>query len=168
MLKILGLVLIVAAGTGAGFWASTRLQRRVTVLEAVDRFLLYIAGKIRYTAAPVPDIVSGIVREGKFSELPFLRGVAGCGAAAFHETWRRELLAWQRGGPLLQEDVELLLDFGEKTGTSDLDGQIENCRMYQGLLDVRLKDARSAAREKGRLYMTLGLIGGMALALLLA
>lgn len=144
------------------------MHRRVTALEAVDRFLLYIAGKIRYTAAPVPDIVSGIVREGKFSELPFLRGVAGCRAEEFHETWKRELLADGQGGALSREDIELLLDFGEKTGTSDLTGQIENCRLYQQLIGVRLEEARRFAREKGRLYMTLGLIGGMALALLLA
>ncbi len=137
-------------------------------MEALDRFLLYIAGKIRYTAAPVPDIVTGIVRQGKFPELPFLQGVACCEAESFHETWKREVLAYAEGGVLPKEDIELLLDFGEKTGTSDLTGQIENCRLYQQLLDTRLEDARKSSREKGRLYMTLGLTGGMALALLLA
>ena len=50
---------------------------------------------------------------------------------------------------------------------TDVEGQIANCRQYGNLLEQRLTEAREAAAAKGRLYMTLGFAGGMALALLL-
>ena len=52
-------------------------------------------------------------------------------------------------------------------GKTDVEGQIANCRQYGELIGQRLTEAREASAAKGRLYMTLGFAGGMALALLL-
>lgn len=48
-----------------------------------------------------------------------------------------------------------------------MEGQLTNCRLYAEQLGERLEEARRDAATKSRLYVTLGVTGGIGLALLL-
>ncbi len=106
---------------------------------------------------------------GEFGELPLLGRV--CSRIRNGE---RVLDAWEtaveeegRESGLTRADRDLLRGFGSQLGKTDVEGQIANCRQYGERLEQRLTEAREASAAKGRLYMTLGFAGGMALALLL-
>ena len=143
-MKTAGLLLIVAAGLLLGLMAAGGLRRRVSTLGQLSRFMVRLADQIRYTAAPVEELLTAAESSGEFDGLSMLGHVCS---------------RLRKG--------ELLRGFGSQLGRTDVEGQIANCRQYGDLLEQRLTEAREAAAAKGRLYMTLGFAGGMALALLL-
>ena len=168
-MKTAGLLLIVVTGLLLGLTAAGGLRRRVTVLGQLSRFMTRLADQIRYTAAPVEELLEAAESSGEFGELPLLGRI--CSRIRNGE---RVLDAWEaaveedgRLSGLTRADRELLHGFGSQLGKTDVEGQIANCRQYGELLDQRLSEAREASAAKGRLYMTLGFAGGMALALLL-
>lgn len=168
-MKTVGLLLLVAAGLLLGLMAAAGLRRRVTTLDQLSRFMVRLADQIRYTAAPVEELLETAESSGEFDSLPLLGHV--CSRVRKGE---RVLTAWENAveedgkeAGLNRADRDLLHGFGSQFGRTDVEGQIANCRQYGDLLDQKLTEAREAAAAKGRLYMTLGFAGGMALALLL-
>lgn len=85
----------------------------------------------------------------------------------FHTAWRHGISRQGKATGLAPADMELLQHFGDSLGRTDVEGQLENCRIYAEQLAQRLEQARMEASSKNRLYTTLGVTGGLALALLL-
>lgn len=128
-----------------------------------------MASRIRYTAAPVDELLVEVAHSSEFHMLSFLQEAAKSvdREGGFHEAWSAGLLKSGKVCGFTQEDLELLRNFGEGLGRTDIEGQLEHCRMYAAQLGERLVQARREAASKSRLYITLGVTGGMALALLL-
>lgn len=64
-------------------------------------------------------------------------------------------------------DMELYRRFVRKLGDSDIESQLEHMSLYAGLLESNLDQAGEAKEKKSRLYMCLGLFGGITLCLVL-
>lgn len=101
--------------------------------------------------------------------MEFLRAAAGRldGDGDCHAAWQYGIAQYGRAAGLTSADRELLLHFGEELGRTDVEGQVENCQNCAAQLAQRLDTARQEAAAKHRLYLTLGVTGGLALALLL-
>lgn len=84
------------------------------------------------------------------------------------QAWMTALKPIQRSDGLTPTDRELLVGFFTGLGTTDAEGQRKNCEHYRRLLTDSMEDARTEAAQKERLYLTLGVTGGLLLALLLA
>lgn len=157
-------MLLVAAGTLAGYLESHKLTARVEQLEAFLRFLSLAQTEIRFAALPVEQIVQ---KHGR--ELEFLRLCAqNCGGGkAFSTVWEQSVTAGTGDGGLLSQDIELLRGFGSGFGASDVDGQLSHCALYTELIGESLKSAREEKGKKSRLYQTLGVFAGITAALVL-
>ena len=168
MLKGIGLLLIVLAGIGGGAMASLELSRRAACLETARRLIDWMASRIRYTAAPVQEIVIEAAGEPEFSRLSFLGEAASRMQAGDSpgQAWNSALAHFAAGG-LKDADKGLLCSFGRGLGCSDLDGQISHCESFESLLAGRVESARAQADSKGKLYITLGAAGCLCAALLL-
>ncbi|BFK84368.1 stage III sporulation protein AB [Anaeromassilibacillus sp. Marseille-P3371] len=164
MLKVLGILLLIAAGTIAGYVQSHRLSQRVQQLEEMLRFLNAAQTEIRYSAASVAEIVQ---RHGR--SLAFLQECAAhCEEGEdFHTAWKKGVQAGSKGTGLTEADRLLLSDFGDGFGASDVEGQLSHCRLYTELFSDRLENARSEKTRKGKLYLMLGSFSGIAVALFL-
>lgn len=57
--------------------------------------------------------------------------------------------------------------FGAGLGTTDVEGQQQHCRYFAERLEEQLQTARTEAAVKGRLYISLGVMGGAGISLLL-
>ena len=156
------------AGAGAGLTASVSLSRRAASFEEIARLISFIQTQIRYTAAPIGRIIERAAAGG-FSGLSFLNGAANdikkgenpCAA------WCQAVKKHSAECSFNAADTELLQKFGQGLGSSDIKGQLSHCETFYRLFDDRLNEARLEARSKGRLYMTLGVAGGLGTALLL-
>ncbi|MFR8529634.1 stage III sporulation protein AB [Anaeromassilibacillus sp. An250] len=164
MLKVLGILLLIAAGTIAGYVQSHRLSQRVAQLEEMLRFLNAAQTEIRYSAASVVEIIQ---RHG--SSLAFLQQCAARYKAGedFHTAWEEGVRTGAKGTGLTEEDQTLLRDFGSGFGASDVEGQLSHCRLYAELFQDRLERARQEKARKGKLYLMLGSFSGIAVALFL-
>lgn len=161
---MVGALILIAAGTLAGYMESHRLTDRVEQLEAFLRFLSAAQTEIRFAALPVEQIVQ---RHG--GEMDFLRiCAASCRQGEhFADVWEQSVKSGTKGRGLLASDVELLRGFGRSFGASDVDGQLSHCTLYSELISNNLKNAREEKNRKSRLYQTLGIFSGMAAALVL-
>lgn len=169
MAKALGLLLIVVSGALLGFYAASGLSRRSSALERIQRLIAHIGSQIRYTAAPTGEILKTAAASAEFRSLEFLKAAAGRLDADgdCHAAWQYGVSHYGKVTGLTLADVELLQHFGEGLGRTDVEGQLENCRICAEQLTQRLESARREAAAKHRLYLTLGVTGGMAMALLL-
>lgn len=168
-MKWIGLLLTALAGIGLGVYAALRLYRRAAWLEQAAGLVRFMAAQIRYTAAPVGELLDRAAGAAEFTRLTFL---ADCRQRlsrgdGFRTAWPESLREQACAGGANGGDCELMQRFGEELGATDVEGQLASCRLYAERLGERLAAARRAAAEKGRLYVTLGAAGGLAAVLLL-
>ena len=76
IIKVIGLLLLVAAGAFLGFSAAAGLSRRAAALEKIQRLLIQLGSQIRYTAAPVGELLAAAASSPEFQSLPFLKAAA--------------------------------------------------------------------------------------------
>jgi stage III sporulation protein AB len=148
--------------------ASSALNKRVSVFEQLERFVVYLETQIRYSAAPIHEILKQSTK-GEFSKLLFLSETANrmCKGECPSDAWENALRLHSDENALNSNDRELLIDFGRGLGTSDVEGQLLHCETFRGLIVDRLAKARSEVETKGKLYVSLGIAGGLGVALLL-
>lgn len=79
----------------------------------------------------------------------------------FPEAWSTALRERAQLGSLRREDIHLLLAFGSQLGTTDLNGQISLCQLYVRLFEERLIQAREWKSKYAKLYLSLGVLGGL-------
>lgn len=166
-MKSLGILLVFLTGTGCGLLGYLRLKRRACSLELLTRLCEQLAERIRYTAAPLEELLRSLAAATEFETFCLLRCV------------RRQPLGDPRGALLealvqsadelgiTRDDRRLFEEFAADFGAADLMGEVQRCRQYAALFRERCEAAREDVRCRGRLYVTLGLCGGSALALVL-
>jgi len=166
-MKWAGIGLVALAITAFGLLKSTRLSRQATLLKTAELLCLRVGEEIRLTGAPPVAILAALSKSDTFRMMPFLSAFRGVEAGAFHARWQREISAFSARTGLCAEDATLLSEFGCSLGTTDLAGQRQLCEAYASRFERRQQEAAEAYKEKGRLYASLGGIGGLAAALIL-
>ena len=168
-MKLIGLLMIVLAGIGVGLYASACLKRRAASFERLDSLIGYMETQIRYSAAPISEVIAQAAQGGEFDSLTFLVQASRLISRGQPPETALAIAVKKYGEEscLNKADRELLLQFGRGLGKSDLEGQLAHCASYRRLIADRLQTARGEAAAKGRLYLTLGIAGGLSLALLL-
>lgn len=70
MYRIVGCILLVAAGTGMGFSGSMKLSERIYTLEMLLRMGIFLKGEIRCGNMSLPDAFYGVAgrMDGKYRE----------------------------------------------------------------------------------------------------
>ncbi len=159
------MLLLLVVGTGRGLQASHKLHDRVFSLERLAYLADRLAECVRSTAAPLSSLLSELSQSAELSMLPlweeatFSDNPRGgfCVAVKAH--------AGEMG--LDAEDARLLTEFIDGWGEADVAGEVERCRQYAARFGQRCESAREKAQRMGSLYVTLGICGGGAAALLL-
>ncbi len=155
---------LILAGTLMGYTESHKLTRRVDRLEAFLRFISAAQTEIRYSGTPIRQIIR---LHGE--ELTFLTAcLRDCAVGVkFSDAWRRSVEREAKAEGFSPSDRKLLLAFGGEFGGSDTEGQLSLCSLYLTLFQGNLKTAKEEKNKKSRLYLTLGIFGGLAASLLL-
>lgn len=164
-MKGIGLILIILAGAGVGWYSSMKLSRRAAILQSFERLAAYTATGIRYTASPMAELFAAAGREAEFTSIkPFLDRFS------LRQDWResfREGLRHDFTGQGLEEtDIALMSAWGEGLGSTDVAGQLAHCERFESRLGEQAKGARQQALVKGKLYTSLGVAGGLVITLL--
>ena len=119
-----------------------------------------MAERIRYTAAPLGEVLREMRNTAECESLAFLDGDT-------REAVRERICQERRAMALTDEDVRLLGECIDGWGTRDLAGEVNRLRRYAKMFEERCAAARTDAVRRGRLYVTLGICGGSAAALIL-
>ncbi|MDD2361921.1 MAG: stage III sporulation protein AB [Oscillospiraceae bacterium] len=153
---------------GTGIVSSLSLSRRTASLELLDRFIVYLETQIRYSASPIRQIIIQAAN-GEFARLSFITQAAIRlkNGGSPYEAWIGAAGECSDECSFTAADREIIIDFGKGLGNTDIEGQLSHCEAFRRLLRDRLQTARCESRTKGKLYITLGIAGGLAAALLM-
>lgn len=166
MLKLLGIIFIIICGAGIGAKASGDLKKQTELCISVRTFLSELGILMRYKGDTLFMLISELSERQSIQELKFLSCVLDnmSSGMTFPYAWKNAL---SDDTLLSPELTELLLKFGESLGTSDIEGQLMSIERSEEELSGIYENALSIYRRKGRLYRSIGLLGGITAALLL-
>ena len=154
---------MIAAGFLAGYMESHKLTMRVEKLEAFLRLLCSSRDEIRYSSMPVESILK---RHGE--GISFFSGLQGAGGSGnWKEMWQQAVTEHAAGEGFSRKDLDLLKGFGTGFGSSDTESQVAHFKLYETLTASAVSEARAERDRKSKLYLMLGIFGGMAAAILL-
>lgn len=170
MLKAVGLILIITAGTGLGFSRCHALAEREKNLKAILRMVILLKGEISYGHSSLHDAfaMASEKLQGKFGEFlkeTSLRMMDSPGMR-FGEIFRE--CAQKKLQPLYltKEEEETLLSFGEHLGYLDLNMQLRQLELFEKELVFWIENLQTEIPEKKKIFQSLGIMGGILLAIL--
>jgi stage III sporulation protein AB len=83
------------------------------------------------------------------------------------EAWEKALKSWAKHLFITTEDLHILLTFGKVLGISDKESQQRYFQILQNQLKNQEKKAEEACSRYQNMYRNLGVLGGLALAIIL-
>ena len=150
-----------------GMLAASGLSARLRRLELSLSLLGELSGRLTYLQPTTQSLIAALATQERFGELGFLRGCAaemGRGEQ-FSQSWQLALEGEK--GALGREEAALLASLAEVIGQSDLESQLSAIALVREQLAERLADQREKMRKQERLYRSMGVLGGVAAAVIL-
>lgn len=166
MLKFSGLLLIILCGAGLGAGASVNLKRNTEICVCMRTFLSELGILIKYSGDTLFCLFNEIYNRQSMQKLEFLSALLDemSGGTDFPAAWIKAVSSDKKLPPVLSE---LLLSLGESLGTSGTEGQLMSLERTQEELSAIYESLLEEYRRKGKLYRSIGLMGGITAALLL-
>ena len=163
MSALLGKVLLLTGCTAWGLLAGGRLGERAACLEEFRQALAALLRELSFSLRPLEELLTQAAAGSRGPAAAFF---AACGSffdqggrESWAESWRQALDTVPL--PLTAADCRLLREAGQVLGRYDGESQR---RALEGLL-ARLEDQREEARREARrlfrVYVALGITGGL-------
>lgn len=171
LIKLINSGVIVLCSTLIGLEISKRYAFRTRELSALQGALSRLETEIIHYASRLPD---ALVRIGE--------SIGGGTGKLFHKTgellslkkkftvseaWCSLLEELKKELYLQQEDMDILRRFGDQLGSSDREGQVRFIRLTLQQLREEEQKARAVREKYEKMYRSLGLLVGIALAIIL-
>lgn len=158
-IKITGIAIIVIASSLAGMGASQSLSQRVKILGQVISMLRGFYSQIRYRAMTVGELLDNAASDIACRDLSFPKIIL-----KRLETADSLAEAWEYGvnsdKALKAEEKRVLEALGYSLGSSDIEGQLALLDEYTEKISSIKASAEAEYLKKGRLYRSLGVLGG--------
>ena len=150
MYRIVGCILVVAAGAGMGFSGSMRLSEQIRILEKLLQMVICLKGEIRCGNASLPDAFYGAAgrMNGKYREFLISaadRMKAGTGEKlsqicreCAESALKKSAYPWER----------TLFSFGEYLGYMDLEMQMRQLSLYENNLEAEILKRKAEVSGK--------------------
>ena len=164
-MKTAGIILILFSGTGLGLCKSMELTARLKILEKLAQLLLLLTG------ATLEDAFLDAAAKMPGEYRLFLKETAGWlqqrPGITFDEIFRECAARLLPLYKLSEEERESFLSLGEKLGYLDREMQVAQLTLLEEELGYRIKTLKSAMPKQQKTYQSMGILGGILLAVLL-
>lgn len=169
MLKILGIVLVVAASSAVGFGFAANVRAQAQQLLELTGALEYMKNEISYRLTPLPELFALLQRPNDKAVGAFFgrlaqqmtQNPAASVQGVFRDALQKTPLA------LSQNARQTLLELSMSLGKFDAAGQVSAIELAASRLRQELQALESRRRERCRSYETIGVCAGLALAVIL-
>ncbi len=170
-LKIAGSMIVVLSCAFLGYVLSTDCRKRPQQLRELQSMLQMFENQISYLSDVITEAFDRISRIGGSSTgiffsrtVEILRGEGSVGAS---QAWEQAVRQNIKKTSLNREDEEVLVAFGKILGGSDLEGQIKNIRLTMDQLKLQEVKAEDNRNRNENMYRSLGILGGIAVVIVL-
>lgn len=169
MLKILGCLIIVAVCGLVGFAKAGRYKARAEQLASCRSFFLRLASLVKGTGEPTRSLFKHLAEAESLNTLLFLK-LAGKRLETesdFPTVWRESIDAVKPTLSLNNEDYQPLYGLCEIMGNADAEGIVANATLSAQLYEQAEGMARKEYEMNGKMFRSLGLLCGVAVAVLI-
>lgn len=169
MLKLVGCLLVVAVGGLVGFAKSGKYKARVEQLSLCRTFFLRLSARAKGTGESTRALIQYLSDTQSLEKLTFLK-TAGDRLNVetdFPVIWKECLDEAKSVLALREDDYRPLYSLCEVMGSTDLEGIVANATLSAQLYEQTEAAARKEYETNGKLFRSLGLLCGVAVAVLL-
>lgn len=170
MLKVFGIILILASGAGAGLSVSYSLSERERSLKEILKMVVLLKGEIQYRNASLQDAFLFVSEKMKGNYSLFLSEAAHRmdlpNRKRFGQIFRECAETHLKHLCLEKEEEEAFYSLGDHLGYLGLDMQIKQLEMYEKELQTCIDGLRQELPQKKKIFRNLGIMGGILLAVM--
>lgn len=171
LFKIIGSIIVILSCSFLGFVLSGDCSKRPRQLRELQSLLQMFENQISYLSDIITEAFERIGRVGRNDMgIFFARTVEILkerDAQSASEAWEKAVRQCIRTTALNKEDEEIMLSFGKLLGNTDIEGQIKNIRLAVGQLALQEKKAEESRKKNENMYRSLGMLGGLAVVIVL-
>ncbi len=166
---VLALLCMTSAG-GLGFLWGQRLLKRIRMLEHILRFLDRLGRELEFGREPLPQIFEKLSGKSREPLKSFLRQTANDiteKKGNMYEIFSQNIQTYLNAGELSGTDIQELREFGRELGYPDRQLQMHTVEVLRQEIQRRVLHLKEQYPKSCRLCRTLGVAGGILLAVLL-
>jgi len=170
LIKIFAAALLMGASTLIGFYLGGTSGQRIEGLREWKNALSLLRGEIAFAAPPLPEALrsAGLRVDGSVGDI--LLTVAEkleAKAGGFFEIWFTASSGAKAKSCLKDEDWDLLTAFWKNLGSLDKSAQVDAISLTMAQIDERVVILSDGALKSRRMYRSLGVLGGLLIAVLI-
>lgn len=171
LIKIINSCVIVATSALIGRELAKKYVNRTKALSALQGALSRLETEIAHYASRLPEAMVRIGEsvDGAAGKLFYLTGqsLMEKNGLTVSDAWSSSIEQLKEILSLQREDLDILQRFGNQLGSSDKEGQIKFIKLTLMQLHEEELKARTLREKYERMYHSLGLLAGIALAIIL-
>lgn len=171
ILKLIGSLIVLVSSSILGYIQSRKYSQRPSELRTLQALLQMFENEISFLSNVLTDAFEKISKCSDSAVSSFfsaaarnLRSEAGLNA---YESWKMAVEENISRSSLYEEDKEILVSFGKLLGGSDIEGQIKNIRLTISQLKLQEQKAEELRRKNEGMFRNLGVLGGLAIIIIL-
>jgi stage III sporulation protein AB len=171
MIKLVGALLILAAGTLLGFHQASLLANRPRQIRQASNALGRLETEISYGLTPLPDALASIGRQSAEPLASFFQDAAARmsvpGGDSARESWQQALESVWPKTVMKPATREILSELGRTLGVSSRDEQIKHIRLAVNQLHADEQSAREDQARYETMWRSLGFLAGALVVILI-
>jgi stage III sporulation protein AB len=171
MLKLIGSIMVITSSSILGYLVSKEYSKRPSQLRELQVLMQVFENEISFLSSVLGNAFEKVYKTGKsevreffYQTIKNLENNSGYGAC---KAWEKAVMDNIKRTSLNKEDEEILLQFGRILGSTDKDGQISNIRHLMSQLKLQEQKAEEMRKKNETMYRKLGLLGGIAIVIVL-
>jgi len=169
--KLLGCIFIFLSCSLAGYTLKNKTMLHVTDLENMISCMNVLENEIRVSLNDIITASSKVLEisnnTNTFLFEKLIDSAKSSDGQPISELWKKAVLTISEQSFYSENDINILVRFGDVLGSGDAQTQIDNLRIFRTELSKALEDARKAATQKGALYGKIGVYIGVISVILL-
>ncbi|MDQ6421057.1 stage III sporulation protein SpoIIIAB [Paenibacillus sp. LHD-117] len=162
MIKLMGAILIIVAGTLIGFQQAARFAERPKQLRQLAHALQRLETEIGYGHTPLPEALERTAQSSPEPISAMLKqAAAGVWAAegpSFQESWTIAVKTHWRDTSMKASEQGILLRLGTTLGISDKDDQMKHLKLALSQLKAEEDSARDDQGRYEKMWKSLGVL----------
>lgn len=171
LIKLIGGIIVISASSFLGFIFSRDCSKRPQELRALQALLQMLENEISFLSNVLTESFERIYKNSKSEISCFFNSTVTYlhqdDSLSASQAWEMAVRDNMGKTALNKEDENVLISFGRLLGSSDLDGQVKNIRLTINQLKLQEQKAEEARRKSESMYKSLGILGGLAVVIIL-
>lgn len=171
MVRLVGFSMIGISCSGLGLWYAWNMRQRLRHLHAMNRMIELLISLLQYGKSTLPECCCQLAQQAeepyRQAFIQVYRELAKGRGKSFSEVYGRIMGEALRELPLKEQDRQLFLQCVLEQGAGDGEAGVRLIRRQQELLRERIARLETDSREKSRMAVGLGTLGGLLLIIIL-